>query len=116
MKKFILLGVVVAGLAIVGTSQTAKADHFRGGGFGYGSSCGYGGYGYGRPYGYSNFGYSSFGNPGYGYGYGYQPGFSIVIGRGGYGGFGGYRGGYGGGWGGGHHHHHGGHGHGGHRH
>src|SRR5262249_60053233 len=54
MKRFFLLAALVGGLTWLGTSSTAKADHFVGPGYrGYGRPYGYGWRGYGpRYYGY----------------------------------------------------------------
>ena len=65
MKRFFLLAALVGGLTWLGTSSTAKADHFVGPSW----------RGYGRPYGYAWRGYG----PRYGYGYRplVAPGFVI---------------------------------------
>lgn len=87
MKKFMLLGVTVAAIAVLGLADTAQAGH----GSGYGSSCysgggGYYGGGYSTGYyggGYSTGYYGGYRRPysGLSVGY-YSPRFSLSIGSG----------------------------------
>ena len=110
MKRRIALGAVIAAVALMGSLDTAKADHCRT----YGPSYGYSSGGYYAPsYGYSHssfyrpsYGYnhSSFYRPNYGYPYGRQGiTFSFGSGRSGFS-FGSYGRSYGN-FGGGHSHH-----------
>lgn len=84
MKRILTLGTIVAALALVGTVDTARADHCSS-------------YGRSPSFGYSNYSSRSYSprysQPSYGYGgYGYsrpssgiyysRPGFSISIGSG----------------------------------
>ena len=80
MKRILTLGTVVAALALVGTVDTARADHCRS----FGRSSG-------LSFGFSSRSYSpSYYRPSYGYGYSRpssgvfysRPGFSISIGSG----------------------------------
>lgn len=77
MKKFMLLGVTVAAIAVLGLADTAQAGH----GSGYGSSCYSGGGYYGG--GYSTGYYGGYRRPysGLSVGY-YSPRFSFSIGSG----------------------------------
>ena len=69
MKKFLLLGALVAGLALVGTARTAEAGHDYGR-----SSCRSRGYSYGSYYpSYSDHSYSSPGWSHYRHGRSYRP-------------------------------------------
>jgi hypothetical protein len=59
MKKFLILAALVAGLAFLGTAQTAEASHRRGS---------YRSYGYGyRSYHYPSYGYYSYPSPAWRY-------------------------------------------------
>jgi hypothetical protein len=49
MKKLLFLGAMVAGLALFGATNTAQADHMRGGFRGGWGHPGWGGWGYGHP-------------------------------------------------------------------
>src|SRR5262245_58317318 len=74
MKRFFLLAALVGGMTWLGTSSTAKADHFVGPGWrGYGRPHGYAWRGYGPRY----YGYRPFVTPGLVIG---GPRFSVGIG------------------------------------
>ena len=87
-RRLAITGAVVAAVALMGSVDTAKADHNR-------SSCrpGFSSYGYSNGYSYSpsrsyyyrpSYGYSNYSyyRPSYGFSYA-RPGFSLSIGRGG---------------------------------
>ncbi|HUG93918.1 MAG TPA: hypothetical protein VML55_24020 [Planctomycetaceae bacterium] len=66
MKKFILLAVAGAGLALTGSTSEAKADHWRYSGYRYGSHApGLSGYSVYSP---GLYGYRTHSHPAYGYG------------------------------------------------
>lgn len=97
MKRILILSTVLAAVALAGTADVARADHYR--------SCrpGYSNYSFGFQSslytpptyyntpswrGYHTYHSHSYFRPSYGSGYGFNyfsPGFSISIGRSGYG-------------------------------